>query len=487
MAPEIFYTRSSRDRWLRNHGKIWFVNDYQSTGAINERERPRILLWVQSDDDMSTFDWVKEKAATFRRVRSLGEVDLGEWDVIVTNEAHASIRTTDWGALVPASWTRVPDHLYIFRIFSNRSSSRGRSYFEFNIDESNDAVVARAIKFSSDIPGHRMLRVGDLSEPIQDLVKFHLLPAVEARKFQFGIEKTSGSLEPAIIKLRPFLLGPSGIIVGASYERQGGGSVWLLPADTPSLSSWFEVAMTEWHLKDRRIFPTINTWQSANQWDTREEVAARLELNSLDDQFAKLELEYQVARAETQRKLDEATARATAGPKSLLTSKDEPLQNAAFEALVQLGFDVEDMDESWPERERREDFRVRDPDAPEWLVLADATGVAKGAPGSKIATVAGYVTKYVLEERPQAAPGIWIIVNRLPHRDPMTRGDVYREDDLAVLRSQPGLAIDSAALYLLTQAIESPSQRAAACREWLRTRTGQVTTTEAMEWLEENA
>ena len=128
-----------------------------------------------------------------------------------------------------------------------------------------------------------------------------------------------------------------------------------------------------------------------------------------------------------------ASEEALEGRKRLLSTQDEPLQRAVFEGLIDLGFDVQDMDLVWEERQHREDYRITDPDVPGWLVIGDATGVATGAKGSKIATVIGYVTKYAIEEKPDSPPSVWVLVNHLIDRDPDTRGDIYRADDLNVL------------------------------------------------------
>ncbi|MFF2389388.1 hypothetical protein [Agromyces sp. NPDC058104] len=462
------------------------MTDYQASGVMNDRVRPRVLLWVQSDESLPNYAWVAERAGTYRRVRKLREVDLTEWDVIVTDEPHASIATSEYGGLRKAVWGRVPDRLYIFRIFSSNAGGSGRSYFEFNLDEDGSAATDRALKHSAGVAGHKMMRVTALPEPLQDLVKSKLLPAVEERPNQFGILETADELAPAIIDLRPFLIGPTDVIIAASYRRPGGGAIWLLPNDAQDIPAWFDVAITEWHTNDPRTFPNVTTWQTDRAWDTAEERVAREKLRLIDEEYATVAAEYEKSRAQAQRALTDATARAVTGPKSLLTSQDEPLQNAVYEALVHVGFAVDDMDQMWPDRERREDFRISDPDSPDWLVLADATGVAKGAPGSKITTVSGYVTKYVLDEKPEKAPGIWIIVNRLFHRDPKTRGAIYRDDDLAVLTSQNGLAIDSAALFLLIQRVESGSPHAHAARSWLRERFGQATVDDVEEWLAAN-
>jgi hypothetical protein len=459
------------------------VAKYTPTAVINERAKPRVLLWVPADKDLPFFDWVEERAGTYRRVRQLDEVDLAEWDVVVTNQPYAVISDLEWG-LNRDHWVRMPDDLYIFRVFGQSIGKNGLRYFEFNVSEEGRADTDNALVHGSDIAGHTMLRVGDLPEVLQDLVQSTLVPAVESRTKQFGILRTSESLEPAILNLRPFLIGPTGVLIGASYDRPKGKPIWLLPKDTMDLSRWFDAALGEWHVKDPSTFPNISSWQTDPAWDTAEEKAAREVLTALDLEFAEVMRNDERARAQALAALEEANTRATSGPKSLLTAQGDILQAAVQEALEHLGFIVMDMDQIWADRERREDFRIKDPDDPDWLVLADATGVVKGAPGSKISTLLGYVNKFLVEERPESPPGIWVLVNRLIQRDPATRGDLYREDELAVLADQAGLSIDTVALFVLTQTVRAGTAEAAACRAWLRTKTGQVTLKDAREWLD---
>lgn len=460
------------------------MSEFGTSGPLNYRDRPRILLLAVADFEADSFNWVEERAGTFRRVRRLEDVDLTEWDVIVTREPYVELDRNQAGPIV-SRWGRLPDHLFIFRVF-REVQNPARSYFESNLDEDGDADLARALSLANNVAGHNMLGVAGLPEPIQDLIKSDLLPSLERRKKQFGIVVGTGAMAPAVLKWRPFVLGPSGLAMAGSYERVGGKHVWLLPEDTTNLPGWFDAALVEWHIADPRTFPSLATWQTDAKWDTAKEVSARKALQELDTTFATVETTFRANRATAEAALEEAAKKAKSGPKSLLNGQDDPLQQAALQALRDLGFQVEDMDLIWGERERREDFRIRDGDQPDWLVLADATGVTKGAPGSKITTVVGYVTKYILEGRAAQAPGVWIIVNRLFHRDPLVRGEIYRSDEVTVLKSHDGLALDSAALYLLSQTIQPGSERAGKCRAWLRARKGQVMVEDAIEWLATN-
>lgn len=469
----------------RSYARFICVTQYLPSNIVNDRDRPRVILLADEEAELTTFPWLEERCGTYRRINSLGDIDPSEWDVLVTPSPYATMRTTDWGSLVIGGWSRVPDHLFIFHVFSGNLGRAGSRFFEFNLDRDGDADPNRALARTSAIPGHQVRRIGSLPEPIQDLVNSALVAAVESRGKQFGIQVVGEQLAPGVLSFRPFLAGPGDVYLAASYERPGGASVWLIPNDVSDLAEWFDAALVEWHLKDRRKFPSVSTWQTNPEWDTRDERLAREHLSNLMAEYAQAVAAYEEAKNSAERELELAHSAAT-DPKALLSGQDDDLQQAALSALQSLGFAVEDMDLVWDPRERREDFRITDPDEPGWVAIADVTGVAKGAPGSKIATVLGYILKYTIEEKPARSPSLWVIVNQLFHRDPLTRGDLYRADDIRTIESHEGIAFDTSALYLLSQSIEAGSERASRCRAWLRASRGQVTVQAAKDWLADN-
>ena len=145
---------------------------------------------------------------------------------------------------------------------------------------------------------------------------------------------------------------------------------------------------------------------------------------------------------------------------------------------------MRDMDLEWDDKERREDFRITDPDDPRWLVLGDATGVRGNAKGGKMAVLQGYVTKYVFDETPSNIPGMWYLLNREIEKDPNIRSTILRADEIEPFAAQQGLVLDTTALYvLLRHAHDEPNDRP-AIREYLRTFVGLLGLSEALKWLE---
>ena len=233
---------------------------FQPSNVINDRDRPRILLLAKQSTETEKFAWLEGRAGTYKRVTALSEVDLSEWDVLVTQDPYAQVGTDKYGSLISWQWSRVPNHLFVFRVFGPAApQSAGKSFFEFNLhDDGDDAWVATesALKWEGGVPGHTLRRIDGLPESIQDLVKADLVPTVEARLKQHGFRAAGDRLEPAILKFRPFLVGPGDLFIAASYERPGGAAVWLIPGDSSNTEAWFDAALVEWHVKDLSFYPT---------------------------------------------------------------------------------------------------------------------------------------------------------------------------------------------------------------------------------------
>lgn len=60
-------------------------------------------------------------------------------------------------------------------------------------------------------------------------------------------------------------------------------------------------------------------------------------------------------------------------------------------------------------------------------------------------------------------------------RDPSTRGDIFRGDELRAFSEVAGLAVDSAALFILAEACSLDFAQKGTLREWIRDLNGQLT------------
>ncbi|EID80790.1 hypothetical protein [Rhodococcus sp. 21391] len=339
------------------------------------------------------------------------------------------------------------------------------------------------LDFKDRVAGHHAYP-GDAqsSELLTSLVKTQLVPTVENRPAQFGVYpfNVRGDSE---FRVNTFLRGPNELVIAGSYVRPNQGSVWFIPHDVDDLEPWWTLALHDWHEIFPERFPGVPKWQNSPDWMTHIERAIQARIQDEVARFAPLQQAHDAELARLRTDFDIAQTNASKGARVLLTGQDDELQNAVLQALLALGYTVRDMDEVWPDRERREDYRITEDGYDDWLVLADATGVSKGAKASKFQILGRNVTKYVFEEKPNFIPRQWLIVNRLIERDPATRGDIFRPDELGPLSESLCLAFDTAALFVLQDAVAAGAVSGKLVREMLRERTGQLRLEDAREWL----
>ncbi|TSD12598.1 hypothetical protein [Curtobacterium sp. KBS0715] len=426
-----------------------------------------------------------------RKIDYLSEVDLNEWDLLVTDQQFAEWGQDRNGFRSTVLRRAIPASMYVFGVLTYDATLLQGQPLDFaNTTGSNqplkwvDGAPVSVLEPAANVAGHQVRRVDGLPEALQDLVQSDLLAVVEQRDYQHGFTEVVYDKRPSGLKrLRPFLIGPQDLILAGSYERIDGGSAWIIPGDVSQPEAWFSQALLEWHRREPGTFPAVAHWEDDELWMTGTERKLHAEVAQLRDAFERARVDYEANALRLTAELAGEREAARSGRRALLTAQDDAFQTAALEALTALGFDVEDMDEVWPDRERREDFRIRDADDPSWIVIGDATGVAKGAKASKLQTLGGYATKFVLLEHPPAAPGQWLIVNRLIDRDPDVRGDVFREDELKALAAVDGLAFDSAALFVLAEWADEHASDRAHLRSHLRGLKGQLTLQMARDWI----
>lgn len=450
--------------------------DYTATQTVNDKPRPRVLIYP--GNLLIDFEWAKQRFDTWKFIGNLSEVDLLEWDLIITGA-----NLSEWNG--HGVRRIVPNRLYTFTvlpqdpqpetpILGGKEGERG--YLE---------PGASTFSLKRDIPGNLVRRVDNLPEPLQDHIQQFLVPVAEARDRQYGAQLAAPveKLAPTITEYRPFLVGPQGTALALSYRRVGGSRHWIVPQDAGDPGAWLDLALSEWHEENPSLFPNVGVWQTSATWMVNPERRAHDRLVEATRAFTEARERYELERA----RLTDAVEIARLGEgrkrRALITSKDDELQQAVLTALRELGFEVRDMDLEWPEKARREDYRISDTDDGTWLALADATGTTKGAKGNKFSTLQAHATKYLLQERPDRQPTLWLIVNHLLHRDPDTRRDLFTADDATVIASAGGLAIDTAALFVLVEAAEIDPQLRPAIRAWMRGTTGQLTLDMARVWL----
>lgn len=454
-------------------------SSFTATQVVNERPPPRVLVYYA--DFSIDFSWVSSRAETFRMIESLDDEDLAEWDLLVTDlDLVESSRSDFFGHT--GSLT-VPDNLNTFRV---QDTELSHDRLVDIAHRENDRKITGTVRWKTLVPGRRSRRVNELPEALQDLVQGSLLPAIEKRDFQEGILPCSDEdLLPTITQFRPFLVGPGDLAYGASYRRMGGSRHWVIPSDAGDLGEWLDCAISEWHLEAPHIYPSAGAWQTSAEWMTAAELDAQSQLEATQSELQARIAELDVLRAASEASLVSLRKAGDVGRRRLVTAKDFELQDEVLSTLGRLGFDVEDMDPKWKEREHREDFRIKDPAQSDWFVLADATGSAKGAKMGKLMALQKHATKFVIEESRSAPPELWLFINHLLHRDPVTRGPLFTDSDAEAIEYADALAIDTTALFVLVRDYAETEEQRRAVRTWMRSQKGQLTLADATEWLDQ--
>lgn len=125
-------------------------------------------------------------------------------------------------------------------------------------------------------------------------------------------------------------------------------------------------------------------------------------------------------------------------------------------ALKQLGFNVEDIDETRRGEglPRAEDLQVTCTRRPTVRVIAEVKGYARGgAKASDLIQLGQHAMRYTQREGGQAPDSSWYIVNQFAATDPDTRQPPLAGaiEDVQVFAEGGGLIIDSRELFKLSQ------------------------------------
>ncbi len=410
---------------------------------------------------------------TVKVVTDLDSVEQTEWDALILNSAYQKVDTSN---VFSKSYSRVADHLYIFKVLPE--GHHGNFGVLDRVSGLNSAEDDVTLGLRWEIPGHEIaVKQGFDRELLTSLTE-----AAESRDTQSGLIIPDEL--PVGVVLSSFAIGPQGVVLAGTINAPKRGEVWFVPSEVSTLGPWINAAFASWRRLEPKKFPGVPDWWASSEWHSAEESAIALRHAEESETFERAKAKFEAIRVQLDLELNKAREEAAAGSRQLLRGQDDALQDAVRDALENLGFGVRDMDLEWVDKERREDFRITDPDDPQWLVLGDATGVSGNAKGGKLSVLQGYVTKYVFEETPDTIPGMWYLLNREIDKDPNVRSTILRADEIEPFAAQQGLILDTTALYvLLRHAHDLPEERP-AIRQFLRTSIGLVALPNASAWIE---
>ncbi|WP_104443554.1 hypothetical protein [Pseudarthrobacter sp. WHRI 8279] len=449
-------------------------NYLSGTHAIaNRREHPRTLILDGQGEFADRVQREVDLPGTVKVIDDLGSVDQTEWDALILIDSYQAVNKTN---AFTTTYPRVAEHLYIFKVLPK--DHYGNYAVLDRVSGLNTAEGGVTLTLRWGIPGHEIA----VKQGFDRELRTSLIEAAESRDTQSGL--VAPTEVPTGLVLDSFAVGPQGIILAGTLKAPNRGEVWFLPSEVTTLGPWIGAAFASWRRLEPKKFPGVPDWWASPEWYSAAESAIALRIAEETAIIEEAKSKFETIRAELEAKLEKARAEAAAGSRQLLRGQDDPLQNAVRDALEGLGFGVRDMDLEWDDKERREDFRITDPDDPQWLVLGDATGVSGNAKGGKMAVLQGYVTKYVFEEKPDTIPGMWYLLNREIDKDPNVRSTILRGDEIEPFAAQKGLILDTTALYVLLRHAHSQPEDRPAIREYLRTSTGLVALPNAIAWID---
>ncbi|WP_307082883.1 hypothetical protein [Arthrobacter agilis] len=409
---------------------------------------------------------------TVKVITDLGSVDQAEWDALILNSAY---QKADMSNVFSISYSRVAEHLHIFKVLpEGHYANHGVLDRVSGLNSAEDDVT---LTLRWKIPGQEI----SIQQGFCQELRTSLTEAAESRDTQSGLI-IDGEL-PVGVVVDSFAIGPQGVILAGTITAPKRGEVWFVPSEVRTLGPWINAAFASWRRLEPKKFPGVPDWWASPEWYSAAESAIALRLVEENETFERAKAKFEAARVQLESELDKAREEAAAGSRQLLRGQDDALQDAVRDALEDLGFGVRDMDLEWEDKERREDFRITDPDDPQWLVLGDATGVSGNAKGGKLTVLQGYVTKYVFEEKPDIIPGMWYLLNREIDKDPNVRSTILRTDEIEPFAAQQGLILDTTALYVLLRHAHDLPEDKPAIRQFLRMSIGLVALPNATAWI----
>lgn len=459
------------------------VSDLVKAGqTLTRQPGPRVLIEAGYNTDRAE-DIVSRlcrTVPTVRVVRYASDVNLNEWDCLVTwgrpNAVRFEQREAErYGAEQVGEFVwkqEYPRHLSLVCIVSE---SGDFTLLDAWPEEGTSKTPPPVSVLShSDLRGEHVSTVEGLPHTLAALVRSDLVPTVRQRErhlyFESVVDEKKEADHPTNhLIIRPFLLGPDEHYLAGSYTRNDEASVWLLPGDIPDPYPWIREALREWHDLYPDRFPLLPDWHDASDWYsvTESDIAAQKA-----DLRAAFMAEFE-AFQEKQSALDEAMAAAKEHAdryeRALVKEDGETLAEAVACALADLGFHVVDMDQHWPEGSRREDLRVFDDADPEWVSIVEVKGFKHGTKETELHGFGRWAERFIMDhQRPPSAR--WFVTNHHRGSDPSGRPTPFanKPEVLVTFNQVNGTVIDTRALFDLLWLVGKNQELKSAARALLK-------------------
>jgi hypothetical protein len=429
----------------------------------NDREHPQVLVWGLKDQDAKI---LLDVFPGSRRISGLDEVHQPEWDLLIV--CGQNLEDVEPGLFVIAFGGRI-----IGRAEAHEPAPVPivlcREVYHQN---PNGEWLTRSVSTVFTSPESTPF-------PLVELVADDLVPLLTKEGAHSCLlacpieEDGPGELTLKVPnETGAILLGSDAAVYAAHFRRHGGKS-WCLSLPIDAALFWVIAAVNHWHTLDRRRFPTALDWTTSlsERWSMPDESAAAATLASAVQAREQAE----VAEREAKTRLEETRAVARAGAFRLLNSGDDSLEAVVRDALVDLGFNVREMDREQPPNDRVEDLRVSLPDRPGWIALVEIKGYSRSrGKAEDLLSLSGRFAKRFRTEEKRDPDALWYVLNHDMGTDPDARKAVFEgsERELAAFADGGGLAIDTRDLYRLWRMVQVAELSAKDARATLVGATG---------------
>ena len=428
--------------------------------VIGRKPSPRILVCGFTEEVVNA---VSAIAPTVAAIDHPGVVRQEEWDLLVTNDTVPR----DLSPTLQVLAVGVDDHgfpddttgMQSSRswIARNRTSLATEFVVEPDLPSALDSLVRRSlVSLAQHLAETKTLTI------VHE--EWHLM-AGGVLHSQFG---------PTPTAVQPFLKTTEGYAIAGRFERRGGAAeCWSLPSGADSVE-WTRVMLDFLSDRDPVHFPRAADWTLDQRWWTETERASQDRLRAVSE-------EQDAAIATAERLVGEAgeaaaqaTRQAIIGERRMLTGQGDDLVETVIQALESFGFFVEARDEEAAEGDKLEDLRVRDPDAPDWVSIAEVRGYRKGAVLADLNRLHARYRLRFTQESGHEPDAMWYIAHHSFASDPAGRhpalGSHPAEVDL--FAEDGGLIIESQYLYDLWMQVRAGEVAPEEARRRLRQATG---------------
>jgi hypothetical protein len=437
-----------------------------------ELDHPRVLVSGSRGFVRRVFEsGMDQREGTWRAISGLDEVDSSEWDCLITDEGVSAV---DWtGPTSPAVQRELASSVRVF--YSVRAGNHTV------VDAEGHGSSAVILSTLQDVPGSQLREAS--SAPGEAQLRASALEALQARPRHVGLERNAILIDdqPDSLRIDPFFVGPGDLALAGIYNRSG-LQHFFIGADFPDLGGWLQIAFNAWHEADPVRFPGPPNWLRDEMWLLPDETALADSQRQDDLCYETARKEYEARSQARSRKIKALYDAHDAGLRRLLTAHGDELATQVRLALEEIGFVVQEMDESATPGMRREDLRISIPgDSQSWIGLVEVTGSSKGIPQSKIMEFDFNVQKYLVDRQEATPFSKWLVVNQQVAKDPRRRHETFNADVKGVFSDGGGLIIEASALFVLVANLRSGSTSASSLRRRLRQRRGTITIHEALE------